>query len=207
LTNRGWSVGSDDEYWQQAVSHLGLDLAQRFGRVTALVLDADGVLTSGQLWYDETGETLKQFDSQDGLGIVMARVAGLKMAILTGRVSPIVARRAEELRFDAIRLGRYDKLMALQEILAEIDTAPERTLYVGDDLLDLPALTAVAVPVAVANAVEDVRRSCCYVTRAPGGGGAVREVIELVLKCRRLYATALERLARPAASPDEGGTP
>jgi 3-deoxy-D-manno-octulosonate 8-phosphate phosphatase (KDO 8-P phosphatase) len=201
---QAWSPRSDEDYRREAAEMLGAELTARFARVAAVVLDADGVLTSGNLIYGPEGEVLKEFDTRDGLGLVLAREAGLPVAVLTGRPSEIVGRRARELGFAAIKLGRYDKLDALAEIAAEVGIPPEDMLYVGDDLVDLPALCRVGVPVSVPAAPAEVRACCCYVTRAPGGRGAVREVLELVLKCRGLWGAALRGLAE-ASRPGRGG--
>jgi 3-deoxy-D-manno-octulosonate 8-phosphate phosphatase (KDO 8-P phosphatase) len=196
-----WPPSSDDDYRQEAVVRVGGDLAERLAKVRLVVLDADGVLTSGHMIYGAQGEAYKQFHSRDGLGLVLARVAGLKLAVLTGRQSEIVARRCGELRFDVIKLGRFDKIEALGEILQETGCAAADTLYLGDDVIDLPAMFQVGVPVAVPDAPQEVRHHSLYVTQARGGEGAVREVIDLVLKSAGLYGPALERLRDKAWQP------
>ncbi|MBK8165944.1 MAG: HAD hydrolase family protein [bacterium] len=196
-----WPPSSDEDYRQEAVVRAGNDLADRFARVRLLVLDADGVLTSGHMFYGPEGETLKSFHSRDGLGLVMARAAGVKLAVLTGRNSDIVARRCTELRFHAIKLGRFDKVDALGEILAETGCEAADTCYIGDDVIDLPALHQVGLPVAVPCAPQEVRHACLYVTQARGGEGAVREVADLVLKSSGLYGLALDRLRDKAWQP------
>jgi len=198
---KNWPPHTDSDYRQEVVVRLGEELADLLGRVRLMVFDADGVLTPGNLVYGPEGEALKEFHSHDGLGLVMARVAGIKRAVLTGRNSEIVGRRCTELRFDAIKLGRFDKVIALEEILAETGCAPEDTLYVGDDLIDLPAMFAVGAPVAVPAAPLEVREHSCYVTTTAGGQGAVREIIDLVLKSSGLYTLALERLLDKAWHP------
>ncbi len=209
MSPRPWPPLSEQEYRRAARAALGDPaLGDLFAQVQAIILDADGVLTPGNLLYGPQGEALKEFDSQDGLGLVMARAVGLKLAVLTGRRSEIVARRAADLRFDAIRLGRFDKGAALAEILAELDCPPARALYMGDDLIDLPALDAVGLPVAVPAAPPEVRDRCRYVTKAAGGRGAVREATDLALKCRGRFAEALRRVAAgdaPPASPRDAG--
>ncbi len=198
-----WPPRTDTDYRQEAVVRLGEELADQLSTVRLMVFDADGVLTPGNLIYGPDGEALKEFHAHDGLGIVMARVAGIKLAVLTGRNSDIVARRCTELRFDAIKLARFDKVVALEEILAETGCKAEETLYVGDDLIDLPAMFAVAVPVAVPAAPVEVRQNSCYVTTTSGGQGAVREIIDLVLKSSGLYTLALERLLDKAWHPTQ----
>jgi 3-deoxy-D-manno-octulosonate 8-phosphate phosphatase (KDO 8-P phosphatase) len=204
MSEKPWPPRSEEKYFQEAQAELGAELVNRFRQIEALVFDADGVLTSGKLYYGPTGEALKDFHSHDGLGLVMARFAGLKLAVLTGRDSPIVAGRATELHFDAIQIGRFDKVAALGEILETLTCSAGATLYLGDDLVDLPALYQVGLPVAVPAAPAEVKENCLYVTQAAGGNGAVREVIDLVLKCRRLYGVALQRLAGLAGQPSEG---
>jgi len=209
---RTWPPHSDSDYRQEAVVRLGEELADRLAGIRLLVFDADGVLTPGNLIYGAEGEALKEFHAHDGMGLVMARVAGIKRAVLTGRNSKIVARRCTELRFDAIKLGRFDKVVALKEILSETGCRPEDTLYMGDDLIDLPAMFAVRAPVSVPAAPLEVREQSCYVTNAQGGQGAVREIIDLVLKSSGLYTLALERLLDKAWQPtaaelsSDGGT-
>jgi 3-deoxy-D-manno-octulosonate 8-phosphate phosphatase (KDO 8-P phosphatase) len=186
---------------QEAARRLGPELAAKFAAVELLVFDADGVLTDGRLIYGPQGEAYKAFHSHDGLGLVMARAVGCKRAVLTGRDSAIVARRAGELRFDAIKLGRFDKVDALREILAETGCPADRTLYMGDDFIDVPVFEQVSVPITVPAAPPEVRERCLYVTTAAGGAGAVREVTDLVLKASGRFALALDRLADAAWRP------
>lgn len=181
---------------------IGPELAEAFSRVQLLVLDADGILTPGSLLYGPGGEALKEFSSQDGLGLVMARVVGLKRAVLTGRHSAIVARRCAELRFDAVKLGRFDKAAALREILAETGCPAAAALYMGDDLIDIPAMDLVGLAVTVPSAPAEVKAACDYVTRAEGGRGAVREVTDLILKSSGAFALAVQRLGQPEYRPD-----
>lgn len=196
-----WPPSSDEDYRQEAVVRAGGALADRFARVRLLVLDADGVLTDGRMVYGPQGEAYKSFHSRDGLGLVLARAAGIKLAVLTGRNSDIVARRCTELRFHSIKLGRFDKVDALGEVLAETGCDAADACYIGDDVIDLPALHQVGLPVAVPCAPQEVRHHCLYVTQARGGEGAVREVVDLVLKSSGLYGQALERLRDKAWQP------
>ena len=200
---RPWPPRTDDDYRQEAVILLGEELADRLARVRLMVFDADGVLTPGNLIYSADGEALKEFHSQDGLGLVMGRLAGIKRAVLTGRNSGIVGRRCRELRFDAVKLGRFDKVAALHEILAETGCSQQETLYMGDDLIDLPAMYEVGSAVAVPSAPSEVREYCCYVTGREGGWGAVREVVDLVLKSAGLYGQAMALLDRKEEHPTQ----
>jgi 3-deoxy-D-manno-octulosonate 8-phosphate phosphatase (KDO 8-P phosphatase) len=190
----GTQSADGGDFRQEAVIRVGEDLADRLARIRLMVFDADGVLTDGRLIYGPEGEALKAFHSHDGLGLVMARVVGIKRAVLTGRNSAIVERRCTELRFDSIKLGRFDKRAALAEILAETGCESAETLYMGDDLIDLPAMEAVGLAVSVPDAPMIVRDAADIVTDRQGGRGAVREVVDLVLKSAGLYTTAMERL-------------
>ena len=201
--SKPWPPRSDDDYRQEAVIILGEDLADRLARVRLMVFDADGVLTPGNLVYSAEGEALKEFHSHDGFGLVMGRLAGIKRAVLTGRNSNIVGRRCRELRFDSVKLGRFDKVAALREILAETGCVAEDTLYMGDDLIDLPAMYEVGCPVAVPAAPIEVKEASCYVTAGEGGLGAVREVMDLVLKSAGLFGEALIRMGEKENQPTQ----
>lgn len=196
-----WPPRSDDDYRQEAVVLLGEEMADLFARIRLVVLDADGVLTPGNLIYGSEGEALKEFHSHDGLGLVMGRIVGVKRAVLTGRNSGIVGRRCRELRFDAIKLGRFDKVAALREILSETGCRLEDSLYMGDDLIDLPAMYEVGCAVAVPDAPAELRQYADYVTRTEGGRGAVREVMDLILKSAGLYGQALTGLGQKESQP------
>jgi 3-deoxy-D-manno-octulosonate 8-phosphate phosphatase (KDO 8-P phosphatase) len=199
--SRAWPPRDDGDCRQEAVVRVGEELADRLARVRLMIFDCDGVLTDGRLVYGAEGEALKQFHARDGLGLVMARVAGIKRAVLTGRNSAIVQRRCTELRFDAIKLGRFDKRAALAEILAETGCEAAEALYMGDDLIDLPAMYEVGLGVAVPEAPREVRDAADWVTTSPGGHGAVREMVDLVLKSGGLFTVALERLGDRAWHP------
>jgi 3-deoxy-D-manno-octulosonate 8-phosphate phosphatase (KDO 8-P phosphatase) len=151
-------------------------------RIEVLILDVDGVLTDGGIVYDSEGRELKRFNTKDGHGIKMARQAGLAVAIITGRSSLAVSRRAEELGIEAVLQGVKDKVEALEILLKEKGWEAAEVAYMGDDLPDLPVMRRVGFPIAVSDAVEDVLKAARYVTRLPGGKGAVREAIEFILK-------------------------
>ncbi len=203
MTQGEWPPRTEGAYRREASSRLDAEQLETFAQVQAIVLDCDGVLTNGELIYGPQGEALKAFQARDGLGLVMARIAGLKLALLTGRDSAIAARRAEELRFDAVKLGRFDKQRALTEIMQEFSLPAARILYMGDDLIDIPALDMVGLPVTVPEAPADVRARCRYVTDAAGGACAVREVTDLVLMSQGLLGDTLARLADAAWLPGE----
>lgn len=167
------------------------DVMQKAAQVRLLALDVDGVLTDGRLYFAEDGQELKTFDTQDGHGIKMLMQAGVQVAIITGRNTQLVARRARNLGVQHLMQGREDKLVALRELTAELGIALEHIAYVGDDWPDLPALRAVGLGVAVANAHQELCTHADYTTRLEGGRGAVREVCDLILKAQDRYDAAL----------------
>ena len=146
------------------------------------MLDVDGVLTDGRITLTGEGDEIKSFHARDGAGMKYWKRAGGKLAIITGRSSPAVARRAKELDVDLVRMNAKDKLPVLEEILAELSVAPKAVAVMGDDLADIPLMRRCGFPVAVADAVDEVRQRAEFVTSARGGCGAVRELIELILK-------------------------
>jgi len=150
-------------------------------RIRLLVLDVDGVLTDGRIVYDSAGAEVKAFSAADGQGVKYWLRAGHQAAILTGRESETIGRRADELGIRFLRTGVKDKLPAFEELLEEAGCTAAETCAVGDDLPDLPVLARAGLAVAVPAAPEAVRRLAHYVTRAQGGAGAVRETVELLL--------------------------
>jgi 3-deoxy-D-manno-octulosonate 8-phosphate phosphatase (KDO 8-P phosphatase) len=146
-----------------------------------LVLDVDGVLTDGRLYFGPRGEALKVFHVRDGQGIVQLRRAGVAVAVISGRRSPMVTMRCRELGIEHIHQGITDKLAVLTRLCARLSITPAACACVGDDLPDLPLMRAAARSFAVADAHPQVRRAAGYVTRLPGGAGAVREVCDLLL--------------------------
>jgi 3-deoxy-D-manno-octulosonate 8-phosphate phosphatase (KDO 8-P phosphatase) len=169
-------------------SGLPAAVAARARKIRLLLLDVDGVLTNGQvclLSFPGGGvEELKLFHSQDGAGLNLARDAGLRTGVITGRDSPAVKRRAGETRMEFVYQGRAEKIPAYEEILRAAGVEDSAVAYVGDDLPDLPVLRRVGLAVAVANAVPEVKRAAHFVTQRSGGDGAVREVIECILKAQ-----------------------
>ncbi len=157
----------------------------RWSAVRALVTDVDGVLTDGGLYYAQNGDELKRFDVRDGQGLVSLREAGLLVAIVTRKESTIVARRARDLGIAEVHQNVTDKAAAVRDLLARHAIAPRDAAYVGDDLGDLPAMKLVGLPIAVKEAVPEVRRAALYITRAGGGHGALRELTNLILTARK----------------------
>lgn len=150
--------------------------------IQVLVIDVDGVLTDGTIVINSDGSESKFFSVLDGHGILLWRRAGLKIAFLSGRESEPTRRRAEELEVEYVFQDCHDKLDAIKAFLKQQGFSPDRIAYIGDDLPDLPVIRYVGFGVAVANAVDEVKQYADYVTMLPGGKGAVREVIEYILK-------------------------
>ena len=169
------------------------ELIQRASRVSVLLLDLDGVLTDGRIVYADYGDELKCFDVQDGAGLVFWNRAGLHSAIITSRHSRLVKRRAKEMRVDFLAQKCLLKLPAYERMLTRFRVSDEQVCAVADDLMELPILRRVGLAVAVPNGVEEIRRLAHYVTKRPGGRGAVREVVELILKAKGLWSHVLER--------------
>lgn len=174
-------------------------------RVRLLGLDVDGVLTDNGIFVgpvDGQPVELKRFDIQDGLGHVLMRAAGIPVVWVSGRHSEATSARARELRIEEVlQVAGSGKLEAFGELLARRGVGWEEAAFVGDDLADLQVLRRVGLPIAVANAVAEVKAVAAFVTRAPGGHGAVREVIEALLKARGLWSELLERhFSEPAAA-------
>ncbi|MBD3223741.1 MAG: HAD-IIIA family hydrolase [Caldithrix sp.] len=164
--------------------------------IKIILMDVDGVLTSGEIIYTSNGDELKMFNVQDGMGITLARMAGIKTGIITGRKSGLVLRRAEELKVDIIFQGRFHKLDDYEKVKKEYGFKDDEIAYIGDDILDMPLLKRVGFSVAVANARDEVKAICDYVTIAEGGKGAVRETIDKILKRQGKLYKLVEELAQ-----------
>jgi 3-deoxy-D-manno-octulosonate 8-phosphate phosphatase (KDO 8-P phosphatase) len=150
--------------------------------IQLLALDVDGVLTDGTIIINADGTESKSFNLLDGHGIRMWQRAGLKVAFLSGRTSEATKYRAEQLEIEYVYQDCFDKLPALKKLLEQLTLLPHQVAYIGDDLMDLPVISYVGFGVAVANAVDEVKQHADYITTNPGGNGAVREVIEYILK-------------------------
>jgi len=159
-------------------------------RIRLLVLDVDGVLTDGRLIIGKEGEEIKAFSVKDGIGIKVAQFAGVEVAFLSARASDIVLRRAEMLGVSEVQQGKERKLEVLQDMAARRGIALDEIAYVGDDVVDLEAVGAVGLGVAVADACSDLMAVARCVTSAPGGGGAIREVVEAILRARGDWVAA-----------------
>lgn len=161
---------------------LSRDAARRLGTIRLLLLDVDGVLTDGGLYYGSDHEEWKRFDAKDGAGLVIARMNGLESGIITGKTSAIVAKRAEEFGMTRVAQGALDKVPALKALLADGAYALNEVAFMGDDVLDLPVLRRVGFAACPADAHPSVRARAHFVCSRGGGRGAVRELVDLWLQ-------------------------
>lgn len=152
--------------------------------IRLLLLDVDGVLTDGRLYYGNSGEELKAFNIQDGLGIKLLQQSGIRVGIITGRRSALLKRRAEELSLSPLIQGREDKWSALSELMESLDVNLEEIAFVGDDLPDLAVIRRVGLGITPANGNSAVASQALWQTQKMGGDGAVREVAELILEAQ-----------------------
>lgn len=167
------------------------DWAERCRSIELIVLDVDGVLTDGRIIINDDGVESKNFCVRDGTGLYLWRKAGKRAAILSGRSARVVDRRAAELGIAPVVQGASEKRAALQEMLESLRLSPRQACFMGDDLPDLPALLAAGVAACPADAVEAVREACHFITAAPGGHGAVRELTEMLLRAQGIWDDVL----------------
>lgn len=154
--------------------------------IEMLVLDVDGVMTNGHVYFSAQGDELKAFNILDGQGIKMLQNNGVSVAIITGRTSPLTARRARDLGIEQILQGREDKKVALLELIEDSGIGLDKISYLGDDLPDLSAIMSVGLGMTVPNAAPIIKKHAKYCTQTPGGSGAVREAAELILSAKGL---------------------
>lgn len=176
---------------------LRTDASERAKKVRLIIFDVDGVLTDGGIYIGAEGELFKPFFCRDGLGITLAHCAGLKTAIITGRESKQLLYRAKELHITEVFQGNLDKREAYKELKARTGFADEEIAYIGDDLVDLPIMGQVGFPAAVGDGVQEVREISAIVSAYPGGRGAVREIIEFILKAQGKWQMLLEGFKAP----------
>ena len=152
-----------------------------FANIRLLVMDVDGVMTDGKITYTSDGQELKSFNIKDGLGIKRAQASGIETAIITGRTSPIVQRRARELGIAHLVQGREDKLAALSDLVGQLNLSLDQVAYIGDDLPDLTAIEAVKLGACPADAATEVKSKANWVSTRSGGDGCVRELCDLLV--------------------------
>ena len=168
------------------------EVIEKAAGVVLVAMDIDGVLTDGHTWQLDGGEQLLCFSVQDGVSLNLCRYVGVKLAVLSGRDLPAARIRMERFPIEEMRLGCLDKVTAMREIAAKYDVPLEQVAYIGDDMIDLPLLKLVGLPVAVPNAIPEVLSAAAWVTGKPGGEGALRDLITLVLKARGEYVKAVQ---------------
>ncbi len=159
--------------------------------IRCLALDVDGVLTKGEIIYTSSGEEVKAFHAKDGLGLALAKRMGLQTAIITGRTSLMVERRAKELKISHIQMGSHNKSAALQELLQTLQLEAHEVAYMGDDLNDLGIMSKVGLAMTPQDGVSEVQAVAHYICQAKGGEGAVREAVEYILKQGGLWEDAV----------------
>lgn len=165
----------------------------RAERIRLILSDVDGVLTDGGLLFDSNGIEQKRFHVRDGMGVRLWQEAGRRFGLITARNSAIVAARAKEMKVDLVRQNVDDKLTAAEAIVAEAGLAWDEVCYIGDDLLDLKVIQRAGFGVTVADAPADIREAADWITTLPGGGGALRELVEKLLVAQGLWGEALKR--------------
>lgn len=172
-------------------------LKKRAKQIQVLLMDVDGTLTDGSVTLlsqpDGTALEIKSFDAHDGQGLTLAHTAGIRTGVITGRESPALLRRAHEMKMEFIYQKQPTKIPALEEILQKSGVSEQAVAYVGDDLPDLPIMRRVGLAIAVGDAVLEAKLAAHYVTRAHAGKGAIREVVELILKSKGIWDEMIEK--------------
>jgi 3-deoxy-D-manno-octulosonate 8-phosphate phosphatase (KDO 8-P phosphatase) len=168
-------------------------MRERLEKIKLLLLDVDGVMTDGRIFFDNNGVETKAFDVRDGHGLKLLQRAGLRVGIITGRQSKVVDIRAQELGIEILFQGVKDKIGPYEEVLRSLAIREEEVAYVGDDIVDLPVLRRVGFAATVADGAEDLKPLVHYVTHACGGRGAVREICELILRQTGRWAQVTSR--------------
>jgi 3-deoxy-D-manno-octulosonate 8-phosphate phosphatase (KDO 8-P phosphatase) len=177
-------------------SRINADVRHRASQVRVILLDVDGVLTDGRIIMGSDGKEARAFFVRDGMGIRVGQMSGLTFGLVSGRESPVVTARAAELGITELHQGIRHKAECFREILARNDLTPETVCYMGDDVIDVPALRLAGLSVAPADAAPEAREAAHYVTERRGGRGAVRELVDLVLRAQGLWDGVIERCFR-----------
>jgi 3-deoxy-D-manno-octulosonate 8-phosphate phosphatase (KDO 8-P phosphatase) len=170
-----------------------LTLTQRCARVRLLVVDVDGVMTDGRITYTDQGAEIKAFYVRDGSGLKLWMGLGRQVGIISGRRSLVVERRAQELGIEAVIQGAADKKAALAQMCDELGVSQDEVAAIGDDIVDVPMMQPAVLAVAVADACAEAKAHADYVTQAVGGRGAIREVIELILRAQGEWSKIVAR--------------
>lgn len=163
------------------------EVIERAKKIKLFVMDVDGVLTDGRITYGTYGDELKNFNVNDGLGIILMKRAGIKCVILTAKASRSVKKRAKELKINKVYQNFHYKINALTKMINKFRVKNEEICFIGDDIIDIPVLSRVGLAVTVPNGREEVKPYAHYVTEKKGGHGAVREVCDLIIKSQGLW--------------------
>ncbi len=182
---------------QNSTSEINEDVRQRARRIKLLLMDCDGVLTDGRLLLVGDDDEQKTFHARDGQGISLMHRAGLQTGIISGRKSKAVERRAHDLKMAYVHQYVRDKIKVFDEIIAEAAVAAEECAFIGDDLADIAPMSRVGLAVAVADACDETKEAAHHVTQLKGGGGAVREVCELILKAQGRWEELMNHYRAP----------
>lgn len=181
-----------------------MDLQAKLAKIKLLLMDVDGVLTNGKLFHvpgpDGKMVEFKGFDSQDGIGLHWLNWNGIKTGVISGRMSAATVERAQQVKMTYVYQGHIEKIPILEEILADAKIDREEVAYIGDDFTDIVIMHRVGLAIATANARAEVKREAQYVTQASGGEGAVREVVELLLKAQGKWDSILQHYEIGAAN-------
>jgi 3-deoxy-D-manno-octulosonate 8-phosphate phosphatase (KDO 8-P phosphatase) len=175
----------------------GAEIEGRARKIKLFLMDVDGTITDGSVNLislpDGGVAEMKAFNSQDGAGLKLAHIMGIRTGFITGRKSPAVTQRAHELNVEFVYLGQATKMAAFEECVQKAGVGEEEVAYMGDDLPDMPVAKRAGLAVAVSNAAAELKAVCHYITQAPGGGGTAREVIELILKAQGRWEEAVPK--------------
>jgi 3-deoxy-D-manno-octulosonate 8-phosphate phosphatase (KDO 8-P phosphatase) len=178
-------------------SKISAALKKRASRIRVLLMDVDGTMTDGSVTLlsqnDGTALEIKTFDAHDGQGLTLARTAGLRTGCITGRESPALLRRAQEMKMEFVYMKQPLKMPAYEEILRKAEASDAEVAFVGDDLPDIPLLRRAGLAVAVGDAVPEVKDIAHYTTRALAGHGAIREAVELILRSKGIWAEMIDK--------------
>ena len=168
------------------------DIIEKAKKLKLLILDVDGVLTDGRLFFDDKGKEYKCFHARDGHGIKLLRETGVEVAVISGRKSNSVARRMKSLGVEYVYQGHENKIAAFNEIIQSLSIQPEQAAHVGDDLLDLPIMKRVGLSIAVNDANNPVKEYADWCTKTPGGQGAVREICDFIMQSQGTFGDILK---------------
>jgi 3-deoxy-D-manno-octulosonate 8-phosphate phosphatase (KDO 8-P phosphatase) len=171
---------------------LSIEQIKKINQVKLLILDVDGVLTDGRLFFDNEGNEYKCFHARDGLGLKLLKQTGVKIAVISGRNSAVVAQRMENLGIEIVYQGQDDKRLAFYEIITSLKLNADQVAYAGDDLLDLPIITQVGFAISVQDANFAIKKYTHWTTQTFGGQGAVREICDLIMQIQGNYEEILK---------------